>query len=154
MTETKTKKFVSIAALLLVVVSILSVGALWCLSKNLVAYDHSISALQMAQQQDFFEVKFFLGAVVGSLVGWADIWMTFKHEETRKKVDFRTVLTVCVLAFITLTPFELATLGYRDANYLAALTKWLPFNIAFGTAWFFGAGLMILYRFKKLFTRS
>ncbi len=149
----KARKLLDIAIVLLIFIGVVGIGILWFLSKRLVAYGHSISALNMAQQQDFFEVKLFLGVVVGALVGWVDIWMTFKYEKTRKKINFRTVFTVCVLVFITLTPFELATLGYRDANYLVALTKWLPFNIAFGTAWFFGAGLMILYRFKKLFTR-
>lgn len=153
MIETKAKKSVSIVVLLLVVVGILSVGVLWFLSKRLIAYDHSISALQMAQQQEFFKVKFLLGAVVGALTGWVVIWMAFKHEGNRKKVDFRTVLTECVLVFITLTSIELATWGYRDGNYLTALRKWLPFNIAFGTFWFLGAGLMILYRFKRLFAR-
>lgn len=153
MNETKTKKLFGVAALLFVVAGIISVGLLWFFSKKLVAYDHSISALQMAQQQEFFGVKFFLGVVVGALVGWVDIWMAFEYEETRKKAGFQTMFIVCILVLITLMPFELAKWGYRGADHLTTLRKWLPFNIAFGTVWFLGAGLMILYRFKKLFAR-
>ena len=52
MTQTKSKKLVSVTVLLLVFVGMVGYGILWFLSKRAVLYDHSISALQMAQQQE------------------------------------------------------------------------------------------------------
>ncbi len=150
MTE-ETRKPPSITRVLLLFTGIASIGVAWLFANRLVPVNHSISSLQMAQQQEFFGVRFFLGLVVGVIVGWI---ATYKSDRTRKKVDPRTVFVVCILVLLTIIPLELVSWGYQYPDQLIALRKWLPFNIAFGSGWFLGAGLNILYHFRDVFRRS
>lgn len=144
----------SIACVLLLFAGITGIGIVWLFVNRLVPVNHSISRFQMAQQQEFFVMKFVLGLVAGVIVGWIAMWMAHKSDKIRKKVDPRTVFVVCILVLLTIIPLELISWGYQYPDQLITLRKWLPFNIAFGSGWFLGSGLSILYHFREVFRRS